>query len=388
MRSSTSLTWKDVWNRRLSQHALLAPRRDDELVEVVRAVGGIHAQMLPAAELSIGVRLESATREDVRRELWERRRLVKTYGLRGTVHLFPSDELGLWLSALRANRRPDEVKWLGQMGLEPAQKEAILAAIGEGLDGRSLTRDELGQEVACRVGAWATDAVSPAFGGRWPRWLVTLGAAANVGLLCFGPNRGNKVTFVRPDQWLGGWEVIDEATALRAVFRRYLSTYGPATPRDFAQWFGLPPSVAHTVMREVIGELEEVEIEGHKAWILAHEVKTSWPRAQDVVRLLPHFDCYLIGCHPRDRLVPEGAKRALTRGGIGNLPVVLVDGIVAGLWEQRQQGRRLQVRVEPFQPMSAAQEQELRAAVARVGKIVEAASVSLTLGAVEARPHL
>jgi Winged helix DNA-binding domain len=374
--------------RRLSQHALLTPRPNQELVAVVRAVGGIHAQMLPAAELSIGIRLESATRADVRRELWERRSLVKTYGLRGTVHLFPSDELGLWLSALRANRRPDEVKWLAYMGLAPAQKETIVAAIGEALDGRSLTRDELGQEVARRVGSWATEAVSPAFGGKSPRWLVALGAAANAGQLCFGPNQGSKVTFVRPDQWLGGWDALDEATALRAVFRRYLSAYGPATPRDFAQWFGLPPGVARTVMRAMIGELEEVEIEGSKAWMLATERTESWPRAEDTVRLLPHFDCYLIGCHPRDRLVPAWTNRVLTRGGIGNIPLVVVDGVVAGLWQHRQKGRNLEVRVETFQPMSAAQHQQLESTVAHLGKIVEAESISLTLGTVEAHPHL
>src|SRR5215831_12173107 len=45
-----SLTWKDVWSRRLARHALLTPRPKEDLVEVVRAVGGIHAQMLPAAE--------------------------------------------------------------------------------------------------------------------------------------------------------------------------------------------------------------------------------------------------------------------------------------------------------------------------------------------------
>jgi hypothetical protein len=344
--------------------------------------------MLPAAELSVGIRLENATRRDVRQELWEQRRLVKTYGLRGTVHLFPSDELGLWIGALQANRRPDEVKWLAQMGLQVEQKEAILAAIGEALDGRSLTRDELGQEVARRVGAWATDAVSPAFGGNWPRWLITLGAAATAGLLCFGPNQGNKVTFVRPDQWLGSWQRVDERAALQEVFRRYLSAYGPATARDFAQWFGLPRGAALPIMQQMLGELVEGDIEGDRAWMLASEVTASWPRAQDIVRLLPHFDCYLIGCHPRDRLVPEVARRVLTRGSIGNLPLVVLDGVVAGLWQQRQQGRRLEVRVEPFQSFSAGQQRELQAAIERLGKIVEAEQVSLTLGAVEARPHL
>ena len=101
-----------------------------------------------------------------------------------------------------------------------------------------------------------------------------------------------------------------------------------------------------------------------------------------------HFDCYVIGCHPRDRLVPVAwAKRMLTRGGIGNLPVVVADGIVAGLWQQRRTGRRLEIRVEAFQPLSAHQHQELEAAVVRVGEIVEAEGV-LSLGAVDARPHL
>jgi hypothetical protein len=356
--------------------------------EVVRAVCGVHAQMLPAAELSLGLRLVGATRQDVQAALWKRRSLVKTYGLRGTIHLFPSDELPMWVAAFRANRRPDEARWLAQMGLEMAQKEAIITAIGGALDGRCLTREELGLEVARRVGSWATDAVSPAFGGQWPRWLITLGAAANAGLLCFGPNQKGKVTFTRPDQWLGSWKEVESATALKMIFRRFLSTYGPATSQDFAQWFGMPPRTALALMRELADELEEVEVEGHHAWLLASEAEASWAPVSDVARLLPHFDCYLIGCFPRDRLVPSAwAKRVLKQGGIGNLPVVVVDGVVAGLWQQRRSGRRVEIVVEAFQPLSGDQHQQLEAAARRIGEIVETESV-FSLGTVDARPHL
>jgi hypothetical protein len=383
-----TFTWPQVWGRRLARHALLAPKPGEELVEVVRAVGGIHAQVMSAAELSIGVRVAGVTRRDVRTELWQRRSLVKTHGLRGTVHLFPADELPLWMAALRASALPNESRWLAQVGLEEAQKEAILTAIGEALSGRCLTRAELGVEVTRRVGAWATEAVSPAFGGQWPRWMMLLGAAANAGLLCFGPNQGNQVTFVRPVQWLGGWKDLDGATAQREIFRRYLSAYGPATHRDFARWFGMSPGMALPLMRELADELEEVEVAGDRAWLLARETALSWPPAQEVVRLLPHFDMYLIGCHPRDRLVPAAwAKRVLTRGAIGNLPLVLVDGVVAGLWQQRRRGRRLEIRVEAFHPLSTDHLQELEAAVRRIGEFVEAESV-LFLGEVDSRPHL
>lgn len=383
-----SLSWQEVWGRRLARHALLEPKPKADLVEVIRAVCGIHAQMMPAAELSIGVRVADVTRQDVRAELWQRRRLVKAHGMRGTVHLFPANELPLWVAAQRACLRPDEARWLGQMGMDVAQKNAIVAAIGEALDGRSLTREELGEAVARRVGTWATEAVSPAFGGKWPRWLMALGAAANAGLLCFGPNQGNKVTFVRPDQWLESWSDMDSASALREVFRRYLSTYGPATHHEFARWFSIQPSQALPLVQQLAGELEEVDVEGHRAWLLANEASECFPHAPEIVRLLPHFDCYPIGCHPRDQLVPVAwAKRVLTRGAIGNVPIVLVHGIVGGVWQQRRNGRGLDIQVETFQPLSTRQHEELVTAVAGIGEIVEA-ETHLILGPVDARPHL
>jgi hypothetical protein len=347
--------------------------------------------MMPAAEVSIGVRVAGVTRQDVRAELWQRRSLVKTYGPRGTVHVFPADEARLWSAALRASARANEAREarrLANMGLEPRQIEAIVAAIGDALDGQRLTREELGQEVARRLGTWATEAVSPAFGGQWPRWLLGLGAAANADVLCFGPPQGTKVTFVRPDQWLGDGELVDERAALLEVFRRYLSAYGPATHHEFAQWFGMPPGAAHTLTRELANELEEMEIEGHRAWVLANETESDWPKVRDVVRLLPHFDCYLVGCHPRERLVAaDWAGRALTRGAIGNRPLLVLDGVVAGLWQQRRVERHFEIRVEAFQPLDAEQRKGLAAAAARLGEIEEAES-TVSLGTVDAGPHL
>src|SRR5713101_1210274 len=61
--------------------------------------------------------------------------------------------------------------------------------------------------------AWSRDRASswqlgdrrsvPAFGGNWPRWQLALGQAAAHASIAFGPNRGNRVTYVRLDQWVG-----------------------------------------------------------------------------------------------------------------------------------------------------------------------------------------
>nr|WP_264372896.1 winged helix DNA-binding domain-containing protein [Nonomuraea phyllanthi] len=67
---------------------------------MVAAMCGAHAQVMSAAEASVGLRLPGVTRAGVRAALWERRTLVKTHGPRGTVHLLPARDLPLWVSAL------------------------------------------------------------------------------------------------------------------------------------------------------------------------------------------------------------------------------------------------------------------------------------------------
>ena len=136
--------------------------------------------------------------------------------------------------------------------------DALLEAIGEALDGRCLTREELADEVARRAGAWARERMAST-------WGVLLAPATYTGRLCFGPSQGAKVTFVRADQWAGTWQELDPDEALREVFRRYLAAYGPATHRDFAEWFSLRPGEAWSLVESLAGELEAVDVEGRRA---------------------------------------------------------------------------------------------------------------------------
>src|SRR5207248_2089039 len=122
---------------------------------VVRDTCGVHAQVMAAAELSIAARVAGITRADVQAELWDRRRLVKSWTVRGTIHLHPADELPLWTAARRVRPYWLEARFLETWGLTAARAEAIRAAIGDSLTGRALTREELGNEVARRVGRWA-----------------------------------------------------------------------------------------------------------------------------------------------------------------------------------------------------------------------------------------
>ncbi|GDY63141.1 hypothetical protein SAV14893_025340 [Streptomyces avermitilis] len=182
------ITWDEASARRMQRQFLADPAPAGSAVaEVVGAMLGAHAQVLSAAELSVGIRAEGVTRADVRAALWEDRTLVKTYGPRGTVHLLPSAELPFWTAALRAiPSRPSP--FAPDVRLTDEQAEQVVTAIGDALDGAFLTIDELNDEVVARTGPWAGDLVMPAFQGMWPRWRQVMHRAGQSGALCFGPS--------------------------------------------------------------------------------------------------------------------------------------------------------------------------------------------------------
>ncbi|WP_432117143.1 winged helix DNA-binding domain-containing protein [Streptomyces sp. bgisy032] len=382
----TRVTWDAVSARRAERQFLAVPAgAGTSLAEVVGAMRGAHAQVPSAAELSVGMRAPGGvTRADVRHALHGDRSLVRTYGPRGTVHLLPASELPLWTAALSAvpagpSPFPPAVR------LSDEQAGQVVAAIGDALDGRCLTLDELSEEVVARTGPWAGERVMPAFQELWPRWRQVMHRAGWAGLLCFGPNRGRKATYTRPPQ-------ADRAPAAddaRSEFvRRHLSAYGPATPRHFARWLAAPEGWAVHLFGELsaAGAIEEVDFEGTPAWVAAGDTEFPEGPARGV-RLLPYFDAYVVAGQPRERLFPgEAYRRCLAGGQAGNHPVLLVDGVVAGVWHQRRRGRRTTVTVEPLVRLTARQRRELGEQAERVGEVLEAMA-ELVVGQVGVGPH-
>jgi hypothetical protein len=359
--------------------------QDAQPADVVAAMCGAHAQVISAAELSIGLRLANATRVDVRDAIWTERSLVKTRGPRGTVHLLPTRDLPLWTGALSA-LPPGRSPFPKHVQLTPAQVDEVVAAIADALADTELTVDELTEAIVVRVGSWAGDLVMPAFQGAWPRWRQIEDTAANRGALCFGPDRGRKVTYTNPHRWLPGFRPAEAQAALTELVKRYLHAYGPATPNHFARWLNVSRRWATDLFDTLSAELGQVELEGTPSWVVAGD--TAFPASPPKgVRLLPYFDAFLVGSYPRELLFPGRAyERALAGGQAGNFPVLLIDGVAAGVWHQRRSGRKLDVTVEAFDVLTLAQRRELDDQVERVGVILEG-TPRLTIGAVTVGPH-
>ena len=105
------------------------------------------------------------------------------------------------------------------------------------------------------------------------------------------------------------------------------------------------------------------------------------------MRLLPYFDAYVIAASPRPLLFPgRAAERALTRGQAGNRPVVLVDGVVGGIWHARTTRRTTHVTVELWERPTAAGRRALDEQVGRLGEVT-GTTATLVLAKVSAGPH-
>ncbi|WP_433376067.1 DNA glycosylase AlkZ-like family protein [Actinoplanes sp. CA-142083] len=364
------LGWAGVCGRRLVRHGLTPGSGLHDPAGAAAAMCGAHAQVLSAAELSIGLRVADVTRASAQEAL------VKTFGPRGTVHLLAAKDLALWCGALSAipplNQRPPGMR------LTPDQTDELVAAIEEILAGAELTVDELTAALAERVGPWAVDLVMPAFQTMWPRWRQVTVLAAHRGVLCFGANKGRSVTYTNP-----GLTPAPAEEATHWLLDSYLRSYGPATPQHFARWLAAPPGWARDLFEA--HDLTEVSVEGARTWVAAGDDEPGEP-ARGVL-LLPHFDAFVVGSQPRELLFPGAAwDRALARGQAGNFPVLVIDGVVAGVWHQKKSTSKVAITVEPLRALTSRERKGLDARVERVGEILQVRP-DLTVGPISVGAH-
>jgi hypothetical protein len=342
--TAARLDWAQVMAWRAARHHLDERAPAKAMLDVVAELAGVHAQVLSSAELTLAARVEGIGPDDVRCALWEERSLVKTWAMRGTLHLLPAVELPRWQAALSTRRGWEAGAWQRAF-VSLAELERLNAAVAQALEGRLLTREEL----AARVGELTG---SPELGDKLRgSWGALLKPAAALGLLCFAPSQGQQVRFTRPDTWLGGWADHDPDQALAEVTRRFLAASGPVTREDFARWWGVPsPARGGRLLERLGAEVARVEVEGTAAYALAADLPgLAEAGGSGTVRLLPAFDQYVVTATLQaERLMPGPFKARVYRPQGWLSPVLLVGGRMDGTWRQEAKGRRLLVTIEPF----------------------------------------
>ena len=379
LRLMISLTWEQVRAWRLRQQCLV-PRLDRP--NFIRAVGrvlGAQAQVMSAAELSIGARVDGLTRADTQKALWQDRTLVKTWAMRGTIHVFAAEDLPLIVAARCAKGSRFWLSYFLQLGFTEAQYDEFSLAVPEVLGDEPMTREALANGVAERMKA---PEVSKALLGS--SWGTLWKPSMFRGELCFGPSEGRTNTFVNPRKWLREWKEWEPGEAQHEVTRRYLRAYGPATPRDFSFWWnGGGTDFGKKRFEALADEVETVIVEGWKATALSSTVEEmAKAKAAHSVRLLPMFDVYVLTqSRNLEHMLATEHKGKVFRPAAWISAVVLVDGRVEGVWEYETRKDQTLVNVSMFATPTENVRRRIDAEAERLASFVDTKAVVTFVGA-------
>lgn len=329
---------------RLRSQGLHPDHAGTEVAPAVRHVVGVQAQDESAAPLQLRARTTGLTASDVEHARIEDHSIVRTWAMRGTLHLIAADDLGWLLGLLGPHFIAKGERRYQQLGLTKPIREKSLTAIRHALREGPLTRAALAERLARKFPVE----------GQAIAHLV--GHAALSGLIVAGPQQGGKPTYVLLDDWAETGPELPRDEALVTLARRYLNAYAPAAPADLAAWSGLGLRECRASFDALSGESIKITAAGEQAWILKDQANwlDSAPPDRHIVKLLGAFDTYLLGYRRRDAIVPPDFARRVNAGGGMIRPTLLVDGRIVATWQTTRTRRGITVTVSPFAALAPA----------------------------------
>lgn len=324
----------------LRSHPRGAP---DDVAGVVTWFGAMQGQDMASVLWSLGVRLPSLTLAGVNSAL-EKREVVRTWPMRGTVHLIPAGDAHWMLELMGARALAGAAARRDIIGLSHRAAEhgvEVLAAALAG--GNRLTRAEC-------LGA-LTDAGVDVSGQQGYHMLWY---ASQLGVSAIAPHIGKEQTFVLLDDWAPAPRRPERDEALGLIASRFFRSHGPATVADLSRWTGLPVKDCRAGVAAAGDALAAIRVDGTEMLVDAALADADLPELDDWLAL-PGFDEYILGYKDRSMMVDDAHKQAIVPGNNGIFMATIVrGGRVAGTWKRTLTKKAVVVAVQPLVPFSAA----------------------------------
>jgi hypothetical protein len=366
------VTQEQVNSFRMDRHFLTQRAPRTKIDSVVEQVCGIQSQMPAAANLQLWARIQDLKPEDITSALWTSKILLRTWCMRGTAHYLTTSQFPAYLKAVIEPHVPRHKEWLRKRGMrefgevakmDPKQHdfEAILTAATNALADGPATREKVAAIVAEKVGPEARPWVDTGY------YIVTK-LLAYEGKVCFGPEIDGNVTLVLMDQWLPKQLNMAKEKAEDKILASYLHGYGPATPQDFSAWSGLKMTTVNPIWERNSTQLTEVAFNGKSHWLLQQDldVLLNTQVGSGSVRLLPHFDVFLLGHKDKKHLVVEAFYKRVFKKAAWIAPVLLREGQAIGNWTQKRSKTKITVIAEPFDSLTKSQIEDIESETQRL----------------------
>ncbi len=303
--------------------------------EVVHTLGAMQAQDYASALWAIAVRLPGSTQADIEQAI-TRHQIVRTWAMRGTIHFLAAEDVRWMLELLAPRLLSGTDRRDRQLGLDAATYARSGKLLEKALQGgRQLQRNEV-------YAVLERDKISTE-GQRGYHILWHLGLA---GIICFGQHEGKQPTFTLLDEWVSESRKLTRDAALAELALRYFSSRGPATVQDFATWTKFSLADARAALAAVTDKLRQFQFEGDTYWM---PQEMPEPDAMPQAILLPSFDEYLLGYKDRGAVLDAVHATKVVPGGNGMfLPMMVLNGRVAGIWKRTLKKKSVHIDYAPF----------------------------------------
>jgi hypothetical protein len=333
--------------RRLFNQRLL---RSDfrSAADVVRWLGAVQAQDYAAAKWAVGLRAKGTSDAKIE-EAFNEGAVLRTHVLRPTWHFVAPSDIR-WMLALTGPRvHAANGYYYRTLELDPKTRRRSRKVLERALrGGRSLTRAELA--VVLRRARIATDGL---------RLTHLLADAELEGVVVSGPRRGKQFTYALLEERVPPAPKLTRDEALAELARRYFTSHGPATLRDYAWWSGLTVREAREGID--LAALEKEEVDGRTHWF--GDGRDPSATRSPSAHLLPNFDEYLIAYKDRGPVVGDSGRDVFAH-------YVLVEGKLAGSWRRMARKETVDVEAVPYGRLSGDALRALAAAVDRYGRFL------------------
>jgi hypothetical protein len=354
-----------VREERLRSHRLTAPAAT--IADAARHMLATQGQEFWGGRWAVASRTRGAPSVRDVDASFDRGEIVRSWTMRGTIHVIPAEDLA-WVLSVTGERQARQAAGVRRAEsidadeIDRAERAAIAALAG----GNRLTRRELAE-------VWETAGVSTAK-QRGYHLLVALSLR---GVVCQGPvvPRAGGPTreqyIVLAEEWIGS--PVTPPDPLAEFFHRYIASHGPAGPRDFAWWTGLPLGVARKAADAASDRLRVVGEEPEPQYVVGDPPPPLSGAAPEVLALPPFEEYYLSYV---DRTVPCAPEflRAIgpSMNGIVR-PILVARGEIVGVWTHSVAvGRHADHPIPELFTPGAATDDEVSAALARYRDFITA----------------
>jgi hypothetical protein len=305
-------------------------------LEVARRICGINAQRGPTVYLSCWNRITHFRKEDLDTALYETKTLVKTWCMRGTVHVIPSDEIYLYMKAASPALSREVT----------AGFKRVCMRVADVLE-EPLTKSEIKDRIHGK-----TDVAEKDLNVWVSRAVRFLGYTGQV---VYGTPLGKGITiractFVRTDCWLpasDSYSHLTQEEARKNLAAQYVSCYGPAAVQDFAYWAGLKVGEARDAF-DSAGCLEFPMEPSQKRYFVRAGDTCAMPHEEGNVSLLPQYDSYVMGHKYKSRILEEEYKSKVFLPLAEVAAVILRDGFIIGTWQMKKDRNSYLFHVDTF----------------------------------------